>query len=154
MNLVSNNETDPRLAYRLHVLELNLKTVCILFFWETSFPEETIFKFVKPVGTSSDLTSISRSQIPAVYQHDAPTLYSHIWIREWWPPSQKWLLGILGAGEDFPWWVGGKGEQKKGITYAIQHPGTDSHAHCSVDFHKAIYTLKLTLLLHQFPNLP
>ena len=63
-------------------------------------------------------------------------------------PKSDNVLCILGSGEDIPWWVGGEFEQKKGITYAIQRPGTDSHAHCSVDVHKAIYTLKLTLLLH------
>ena len=53
-----------------------LKTAFILFLGEIMFPEETILKFVKPAGTSLDLTSFSSSQIPAVYRNGAPTVIS------------------------------------------------------------------------------
>ena len=47
--------------------------------------------------------------------------------------------------------LGGTIQCKKGYTYVIQQPWADIHARW---MSKAIYTLKLTLLRHQFPDIP
>ena len=46
--------------------------------------------------------------------------------------------------------LGGTPEWKKGWSHSIQRPGADSHARWMF---KAIYTLKLILLQHQFPDI-
>ena len=107
---------------------------------------------MKPAWSSLDLTSLSPPQIPAVYRRDVPTVLS--FICSCLKPENADLLPrgdykeFLALAKIF---LGGEVERKNGITYTIQRPGADSHARW---MSKAIYTLKLTLLLHQFPNIP
>lgn len=107
---------------------------------------------MKPAWSSLDLTSLSPPQIPAVYRRDVPTVLS--FICSCLKPENADLLPrgdykeFLALAKIF---LGEEVEQNNGLTYTIQRPGADSHARW---MSKAIYTLKLTLLLHQFPNIP
>ena len=138
------------LACRHHMFELVLKATFKELFGDTSGPEETFFKFMKTAWSSLDLTDIRLPHIPSFYRAEAASLLSFINTRL--EPQNVHLLP-RGDYKEFlelaKIILGGDIKRKKGFTYQIQQPGADSHARW---MSKAIYTLKLSLLQHQFPD--
>ena len=140
------------LACRHHILELILKATFQKLFGNTSGPEESFFKFLKPQWNSLNLTDISRPQIPAFYRADVPDLLS--FINQCLEPSNSHLIPRGDYKELLELSVlvlGGTIKRKRGYIYQIQRPGADHHARW---MSKAIYTLKVTLLLPQLTTLP
>ena len=118
---------------------------------DTVGPEESFFKFMKPSWTTLDLTDIRRPTIPTPFKADTASLLT--FIQHCLKPEQGSLL----PRDDYREFLvlallilGGTPERKHGV-YKIHRPGADSHARW---MSKAIYTLKLTLLQHQFPDIP
>ena len=138
-------------ACRHHILELVLKAAFTELFGDTVSPEESFFKFMKPSWTTLDLTDIRRPTIPTPFKADTASLLTFIQHRL--KPEQASLL----PRDDYREFLelallilGGTPERKHGV-YKIHRPGADHHARW---MSKAIYTLKLTLLQHQFPDIP
>ena len=106
---------------------------------------------MKPSWTTLDMTDIRRPTIPTPFKADTASLLTFIQHRL--KPEQASLLPrddyreFLELALLILW---GTPERKHGV-YKIHRPGADSHARW---MSKAIYTLKLTLLQHQFPDIP
>ena len=140
------------LACRHHILELVLRATFQELFGDTTGPEESFFKFLKPQWSSLDLTDISRPQIPASYRAEVPDLLS--FINQCLEPSNSHLIPRGDYRELLELSIlvlGGTIKRKRGYIFQIQRPGADHHARW---MSKAIYTLKVTLLLPQLTALP
>ena len=102
--------------------------------------------------SSLDLTDISRPQIPASYRAEVPDLLS--FINQCLEPSNSHLIPRGDYRELLELSIlvlGGTIKRKRGYIFQIQRPGADHHARW---MSKAIYTLKVTLLLPQLTALP
>ena len=141
------------LACRHHILEFILKaTFTELFVFEdTADLEQTFFRFMKTSWSSLNLSYIQLPKIPAIYSEDAVSLVAFI-DHQLMPENLEFLL--RGDYREFlelaKLILGGTLQRKNRYTYTIQRPGANSRARW---MSKAIYTLKLTLLKHQFPEL-
>ena len=140
------------MACRHHILELVLKAAFMELFGDTTGPEETFFKFMKPIWSTLDLSDTQLPAIPSTFLAEKASVLS--FIQQRLKPEQAHLL----PRDDYREFLelallilGGTPERKKGWSYTIQRPGADSHARW---MSKAIYTMKLTLLMHQFPDIP
>ena len=139
------------MACRHHIFELVLKAAFTELFGDTTGPEVTFFKFMKPSWSSLNLADYRPPTIPAAFRDDVAPLLTFINHRL--EPENADLL----PRDDYKEFLelallilGETPERKKCWTYSIQRPGADSHARWMA---KAIYTLKLTLLQHQFPDI-
>ena len=138
------------LACRHHIFERILGATFAEFFGDTSGPEETFFKFLKTSWSSIDLSDIHLPDIPSFYRSDADSLL--LFINHRLEPENAHMLPRCDYKEFLELaklFLGGRIERKKGHSYQIQQPGADHHARW---MSKAIYTLKLSFLQHQFPN--
>ena len=107
---------------------------------------------MKPAWSTLNLSDILLPTIPATFKEDIEPLLSFI-LHRLMPENADFL-----PRDDYREFLelaqlilGGTPERKKGWSYTIQRPGADHHARW---MSKAIYTLKLTLLQHQFPDIP
>ena len=122
-------------------------------FGDSTGPEESFFKFLKPRKWNSlDLSEISLPTIPPSYKAEVSDLLS--FINTCLEPDSSHLI----PKDDYKEFLelakmilGGEVERKRGYEYHIQRPGADHHARW---MSKAIYALKVTLLLPQFPSFP
>ena len=112
----------------------------------------TFMLFDSLFWSSLNLSDIQLPKIPAIYTEDAVSLAAFI-NHQLMPENLLFL-----PRSDYKEFLelaklilGGTLQRKNGYTYTIQRPGADSHARW---MSKAIYTLKLTLLKHQLPELP
>ena len=139
------------LACRHHVLELIIGAAFTELFGDTKSPEVTLFKSLKTSWDSLDLSDIVLPDIPTSLQRDKEELLSFInTILE--PENVQNLprcdykefleLAKIILGEDIT--------RKKGYVYQIQRPGADHHARW---MSKAIYIMKMSLLLHQLTDI-
>ena len=94
---------------------------------------------------SFDLSNICRPQIFISYRQDAPELLS--FLSSCLEPGNDNLKEFLEFSKLI---LDGNIQRKRGYEYNIQRPGEYHHARW---MSKAIYTLKVNLLLSQFPYL-
>ena len=139
------------LACRHHILELVLKATFQELFGNTTGPEESFFKFLKPSWESLDLNDITLPKIPPSLKAEVPEVLS--FINNCLQPENSTLL----PRDDYREFLelakmilGAYVERKRG-TYSLHRPGADHHARW---MSKALYTLKVTLLLPQITSLP
>ena len=139
------------LACRHHILELVVGAAFTELFGDTKSPEVTLFKLLKTSWDSLDLSDTVLPSIPTAYQHEKDELLSYINnlleadnVKNLPRCDYKEFLELakLILGESI--------ERKKGYTFTIQRPGADHHARW---MSKSIYILKMTLLLHQLPDM-
>ena len=136
------------LVCRHQILELILKATFTELFEDTTGPEKTFFKFMKTSWSSLNLSNIQLPKIPAIYTEDAVSLVAFI---DHQLMSENLEFLPRGDYKEFlelaKLILGGTLQRKNGYTYTIQRPGV----YCHVQWmSKAIFTLKLTLLKHQF----
>ena len=116
-------------------------------FGDSTGPEESFFKFLKPKWNSLDLSDISLPTIPPSYKAEISDLLS--FINTCLEPDSSHLI----HRDNYKEFVElakiileGEAERKRCYDqYHIQRPGADHHARCPLS--KAIYTLKVTLQL-------
>ena len=120
-------------------------------FGETTGPEESLFKFLKPLWDSLDLTNIILPKIPPSHKAEFPDVLS--FINRCLDQDNSTLL----PRDDYREFLElakmileGDVQRKRG-TYSLHRPGAD---HLARWMSNALYTLKVTLLLPQFPSLP
>ena len=107
--------------------------------------------FLKPLWDSLDLTNITLPKIPPSYKAEVPDVFS--FINRCLQPDNSTLLHRDDYREflELAKMILGVDFQRKRGTYSLHRPGADHHARW---MSKAPYTLKVTLLLPQFPSLP
>ena len=136
------------MACRHHVLELIVGAAFKHLFGETTSPDVTLFKLLKKKWNSLDISDVRLPEIPKVFQEKVADLLAFIDRRL--APD---MVALLPRGDYKEFlelakiFLGGSIDRKKGYIYSIQVPGADHHARWMA---KAIYTIKLRLLMHQF----
>ena len=117
------------MACRHHIFELVLKAAFTELFGDTTGPEVTFFKFMKPSWSSLNLADYRPPTIPAAFRDDVAPLLTFINHRL--EPENADLL----PRDDYKEFLelallilGETPERKKCWTYSIQRPGADSHA--------------------------
>ena len=120
-------------------------------FVDTKSPDVTLFKLLKTSWDSLDLCDTVLPKIPTTYLHEKEKFLAYINhlleadnLKNLPRCDYKEFLELakLILGESI--------ERKKGYTFTIQRPGADHHARW---MSKSIYILKMTLLLHQLPDM-
>ena len=139
------------LACRHHILELVIAAAFTALFGETTGPDVLLFKTLKNSWDSVDPSIIQLQDIPACYKGEVEGLL--LYITEKLHPDNLEHLPRCDYKEYLELallFLGGTIDRKKGYTYQIQRPGADHHARW---MSKAIYILKLSLLLHQLDDI-
>ena len=139
------------LACRHHILELVVGAAFTELFGETKSPEVTLFKILKTSWDSLNLADLVLPEIPSTYQKEKDELLNFISslldsdnVKNLPRCDYKEFLELakLILGETV--------QRKKGYIYKLQRPGADHHARW---MSKSIYIMKMSLLLHQLPDL-
>ena len=141
------------LACRHHILELVIGAAFFQLSGDTKAPDVILFKMLKKSWDSLNLDDLRLPDIPKTYRGETHLhkLSTGAWERERYTTRnilslRTWKIYYQEYLELTKLILGGSIDRKNGYVYQIQRPGADHHARW---MSKAIYILKMSLLIHQ-----